>query len=132
MIVGLGNDLCDIERIREALGRRREAFLNRVLTAAELQALPAAADNAPTVAMMFAIKEAGVKALGAGITRWAGWHDLEVSQIGDRAPSLKLSGGALRRLRRLTPRGWVSHAHITAGRSRTMITALVVLEARPS
>jgi holo-[acyl-carrier protein] synthase len=76
-IVGLGMDICSVERIRRILeGPRAQRFLERVYTDAERALCGARSDAASAYAARFAAKEALVKALGAppGIR----WRDMEV------------------------------------------------------
>jgi holo-[acyl-carrier protein] synthase len=91
-VVGLGLDICSIERIRKILeGPRAERFLERVYTDAERALCAGRADAASAYAARFAAKEALVKALGAppGIR----WRDMEVVR-GEGAPRFALSGVA--------------------------------------
>jgi holo-[acyl-carrier protein] synthase len=91
-IVGLGMDICAVERIRRILqGPRAERFLERVYTDAERALCGGRADAASAYAARFAAKEALVKALGAppGIR----WRDMEVVR-GSGMPRFVLSGVA--------------------------------------
>jgi holo-[acyl-carrier protein] synthase len=91
-VVGLGLDICSIERMRRILESvRAERFLERVFTDAERATCSARADAASAYAARFAAKEALVKALGAppGIR----WRDMEVVRQGG-APGFALSGRA--------------------------------------
>jgi holo-[acyl-carrier protein] synthase len=91
-IVGLGLDICSVERIQRVLkGPRAEKFLERVYTDAERALCGARADAASAYAARFAAKEALVKALGAppGIR----WRDMEVVRDSG-APRFALSGVA--------------------------------------
>jgi holo-[acyl-carrier protein] synthase len=91
-VVGLGLDICSIERMRKVLeGPRAARFLERVYTDAERALCAGRADAASAYAARFAAKEALVKALGAppGIR----WRDMEVVRTGG-APAFNLSGVA--------------------------------------
>jgi holo-[acyl-carrier protein] synthase len=97
MILGLGADFCEIERVREAIERRREAFLQRLFTDQELsETARLHTDEATLFAVGFAAKEAAAKALGTGITRWVGWHDFTIKLEESARPMLLVSGGAQR------------------------------------
>ena len=131
MILGLGADFCEIERIREAIERRREAFLHRLFTDRELSQMPNCHLRDATVfAVGFAAKEAAAKALGTGITRWVGWHDFTIELEEPARPLLLISGGAQRKLQRLTPAGQTAVVHLTTAVRGAYASAFVVLEAR--
>ena len=123
MIVGIGTDLIQVERIRAVMMRHRERFMRRVLTAAERQVCAAKSDQAAYLAKRFAAKEAASKALGTGIGR-VSWHDFEVRNDRAGAPQLLLHGAAAERLRQLGGRrAWLSLAD-----ERDFVSAFVVLE----
>src|SRR6476661_1945211 len=93
-VVGLGMDICSVERIKKILeGPRAERFLDRVFTLHEQEVCSRRADAASAYAARFAAKEALVKALGAppGIR----WTDMEVTRPGG-APGFRLGGLAAR------------------------------------
>ena len=100
MILGLGNDLCAIERIGRAIEKRH--FMERVYTPAELARLDAATDlRRPEIAAgLFAAKEAVAKALGTGFAGLGPW-DIEIAADAAGRPLCRLSGGALERLEAL-------------------------------
>ena len=114
MILGFGNDICDITRIEEALERHGKRFEERVFTKAECEKARSRAGAGPrivaaTYAKRFAAKEALAKALGTGI-RDIGWREMEVTNLPSGAPTMQLTGRALKELQNLTPPG--SHARI--------------------
>jgi holo-[acyl-carrier protein] synthase len=130
MILGIGADLCDVERIKEALEHRRVAFLRRLFTELELCEAARQRADETAFAIRFAVKEAAAKALGTGITRWVGWHDFSVTMESPTRPTLLLSGGAQRKLQRLTPPGQIPIVHLTANVHGIYASAFVLLEAR--
>jgi len=131
MILGIGADFCEIERVREAIERRREAFLHRLFNEQELsETARHHIDEATLFAVGFAAKEAAAKALGTGITRWVGWHDFTIKLEESARPMLLVSGGAQRKLQRLTPAGQIAVVHLTTAIRETHASAFVVLEAR--
>jgi len=99
MILGLGTDLVAVERIRKALGRHGDRFLDRVLTPGEQAACRQRADPGQYVASRFAAKEAAAKALGTGFTGGVRLTDLEVVRQPGRPPELLLHGGAAEQAR---------------------------------
>src|SRR5438046_2498208 len=105
MIIGIGADCCDVERIAGAIERRGDRFLARLFTEAERTAGAKRPEPSAYFARRFAAKEACAKALGSGITERIGWHDVEVLNGTKGKPILRLTGGALRRAHRLMPKG---------------------------
>ena len=131
MIVSIGSDLCNIERIQSSLDRFGERFLNRVFTDTER----AKAERRPftaagTLAKRFAAKEAFSKAVGTGFKRGVHMKDIGVVNAPSGAPSLALTGGAKARLDAITPAGHAMHIHLTMTDDHPWAQAFVVLEAR--
>ena len=103
MILGIGSDLCDIRRIESTLERFGDRFTHRVFTAGERARSDRRAARAPSYARRFAAKEACAKALGTGLRAGVFWRDMEVANLPSGRPTLRLTGGALERLRAMTP-----------------------------
>ena len=95
MIVGLGIDIEEVSRVRGAIERYGENFLNRVFTPHEIAYCSKKRNPYERFAARFAAKEAGMKALGTGWRRGISWRDFEVSHAPGGKPVLKLSGVAL-------------------------------------
>jgi holo-[acyl-carrier protein] synthase len=115
-VIGVGIDLVDIERFREALVRR-PGMRDRLFTAAELDVTGRREDPIPGLAARFAAKEAVMKALGVGIGAFA-FHDVEVLRHDSGAPDLRVSGGAARLATGRGVTGWqisLTHSVTTAG-----------------
>ena len=132
MIIGLGSDLCSIERIRASLDRFGERFEARVFTDAER----AKADRRPftkagTLAKRFAAKEAFSKAVGTGFKRGVFMRDIGVVNAPSGAPTLALAGGAKARLDAITPAGHLATVHLTLTDDHPWAQAFVVIEALP-
>ena len=89
---GIGIDLVRIPRMREVIGRWEERFLRRVFTDAEIAYCRSRRDPVPHFAARFAAKEAGLKALGTGLSLGITWRELEVRRERGQAPVLVLSG----------------------------------------
>ena len=131
MIVSIGSDLCNIERIQSSLDRFGERFLNRVFTATErAKAARRPFTAAGTLAKRFAAKEAFSKAIGTGFKRGVYMKDIGVVNAPSGAPSLVLTGGAKARLDAITPAGHALHVHLTMTDDHPWAQAFVVLEAR--
>jgi holo-[acyl-carrier protein] synthase len=124
VIVGLGTDLVAVDRIRRALGRHGERFLERVLTAGERAVCQQRPDPALFVASRFAAKEAGAKALGTGFQDGVRLTDLEVVRPRGQAPQLHLHGPAARYAATLG----VVRQHLSLSDEGGFALATVVLE----
>ena len=95
MVLGLGTDLTEVDRIARSIERFGEQFLTRVYTSGEIRYCQARRkSSAESFAARFAAKEAGAKALGTGISRGVGWSELEVTRSPGEPPRLLLHGRA--------------------------------------
>ncbi len=125
MIVGTGVDLCEVGRIRDAIGRSGDLFLRRVFTAGEIETVGhAAANRFERYAARFAAKEAGMKAVGTGWQSGVTWRDFEVVTEADGRPVLLLHGVAADLARRRA----VARIHISLSHTAGMAIASVILE----
>ena len=132
MIVGLGSDLCNIERIQRSLDRFGARFTNRVFTEIErAKAERRPFTRAGTYAKRFAAKEAFAKAVGTGFARGVFMRDIGVVNLAGGAPTLALTGGAKARLDALTPEGHAVRIHLTLTDDHPWAQAFVILEAAP-
>jgi len=133
MIIGLGSDLCNIERIASSLDRFGTRFENRVFTDIErAKAARRPHTRAGTYAKRFAAKEAFSKAVGTGFKRGVFMKDIGVVNAPSGAPTLDLSGGAAARLTELTPVGYITTIHLTLTDDHPWAQAFVILEAHPA
>ncbi|HXQ54088.1 MAG TPA: holo-ACP synthase [Stellaceae bacterium] len=132
MIIGIGSDLIDITRIERTLARFGDRFIERVFTATERARSERRADRAASYAKRFAAKEACSKALGTGFRHGVFWRDLGVANLASGQPTLVLTGGALRRLERITPPGTRAVISLTLTDEPPLAHALVIIEAEPS
>jgi holo-[acyl-carrier protein] synthase len=132
MIIGLGSDLCSIERIAAALARHGDRFERRCFT--EIERAKAARrpfTRAGTYAKRFAAKEAFSKAVGTGFYRGVYMKDIGVVNAPSGAPTLQLTGGAAKRLAEMVPDGHEAVIHLTLTDDHPWAQAVVVIEARP-
>lgn len=129
MILGLGSDLIDIRRIERTITRFGDRFLNRVFTDAERGKCDRRADRAAGYARRFAAKEACSKALGTGFRRGVFWRDLGVVNLPSGRPTMRLTGGARRRLDEITPAGMVARLDITLTDEPPLAQAVVIITA---
>lgn len=132
MIIGLGSDLCSIERIQNSLERYGERFEYRVFTEIErAKARRRPFTIAGTYAKRFAAKEAFSKAVGTGFKRGVYMKDIGVVNAPSGAPSLALAGGAAKRLAELTPDGHEAFIHLTLTDDHPWAQAFVIIESHP-
>ena len=131
MILSIGSDLCNIERIQASLDRFGERFENRVFTEVErAKAARRPFTKAGTLAKRFAAKEAFSKAVGTGFKAGVFMKDIGVVNAKSGAPTLKLTGGAATRLAALVPDGHEAVIHLTLTDDHPWAQAFVVIEAR--
>ena len=131
MIIGLGSDLCNIERIQASLDRFGERFENRVFTERErAKAARRPLTRAGTYAKRFAAKEAFSKAVGTGFKAGVFMKDIGVVNAPSGAPTLALTGGAAARLAAITPEGYQAVVHLTLTDDHPWAQAFVIIEAR--
>jgi len=131
VIVGIGSDLCNIDRIQSSLDRFGERFLNRVFTDTErAKGERRPFTRAGTLAKRFAAKEAFSKAVGTGFKRGVYMKDIGVVNASSGAPTLALTGGAKARLDALTPPGHAIDVHLTMTDDHPWAQAFVILYAR--
>ncbi|HEX2726133.1 MAG TPA: holo-ACP synthase [Beijerinckiaceae bacterium] len=130
MILGIGSDLCDIRRIERSLARFGERFTHRIFTAGERARSDRRAARAASYARRFAAKEACAKALGTGMSAGVFWRDMEVVNLPNGRPTMRLTGGALERLQDMVPPGHKATVHISLTDDPPVAQAFVVIEAR--
>jgi holo-[acyl-carrier protein] synthase len=131
VIIGIGSDLCNIERIERSLERFGDRFLNRVFTDVERRkAQSRPHTRAGTLAKRFAAKEAFSKAVGTGFKGGVFMKDIGVINAPSGAPSLALTGGARARLDALAPEGHAIDIHLTMTDDHPWAQAFVILAAR--
>jgi len=130
MIIGMGSDLLDIRRMEASLERFGDRFISRIFTDIEREKSDRRMQRAASYAKRFAAKEACAKALGTGVPR-AGvhWKDMGVVNLASGAPTMTLTGGALRRLHELTPPGARAVIHVTITDDYPLAQAFVMITA---
>ena len=132
MIIGLGSDLCNIDRIQNSLDRFGDRFEQRVFTEIErAKARRRPFTMAGTYAKRFAAKEAFSKAVGTGFRRGVFMRDIGVINAASGAPTLDLQGGAAKRLAELLPHGHEASIHLTLTDDHPWAQAFVIIEAHP-
>jgi holo-[acyl-carrier protein] synthase len=132
MILGIGTDLCNIERVEATLARFGDRFRDRVFTAREQRRAESRPRSvAATYAKRWAAKEACSKALGTGLRMGIAWKDMAVTNLHTGQPVMQVTGWAAARLAAMTPPGHEAVIHVTLTDDHPWASAFVVIEARP-
>ncbi|WP_164157040.1 holo-ACP synthase [Sandarakinorhabdus rubra] len=127
-LIGLGSDLCNIERIERSIERFGHRFINRIFTETEqAKADRRSLTRAATYAKRFAAKEACAKALGTGFRQGVFWRDMGVVNLPSGQPTLNLAGGAAARLAQMTPAGHKAAIHLTMTDDHPWAQAIVLI-----
>ena len=124
MVIGVGTDLIEIDRVEASIQRFGKRFLERVFTPGEIAYCSQKKSSAESFAARFAAKEAGAKALGTGISQGVSWKEIEVRREPGGRPTLHWSGRAAAHAERLG----VVHTALSLTHSRTVAMAVVVIE----
>jgi holo-[acyl-carrier protein] synthase len=131
MILGIGSDLVDVRRIERTLSRHGERFIARIFTETERATAERRARRAETYAKRFAAKEACSKALGTGFSAGVFFRDMGVVNLRSGRPTMALTGGALARLKAITPEGYEARIDITLTDEGPLAQAFVLISAEP-
>ena len=132
MIIGMGNDLCNIERIEKSIARFGDRFKQHCFTETEIALAERRRRSAETYAKRFAAKEACAKALGTGVPRrGVHWKHMGVVNLPTGKPTVELTGGAAERLAKMVPEGYEAVVHLTITDDHPWAEAQVIIEALP-
>ena len=124
MIIGLGADIAEIDRMDAAIQRHGRAFLERVFTPREIEYCERHRASGERYAARFAAKEAIMKALGTGWRQGVRWVDIEVVRLPSGRPTIELRGAARQHAERLG----VSRIHVSLTHSGNLAFAEVIFE----
>ncbi len=125
MVLGIGIDLCEVARMRRAVARFGDRFLERCFSDRERADCVARRDPAPGLAARWAAKEAAAKALGTGLGGPLGWREVEVVRTNSGQPELHLTGGGAAYV---AGRWGEVRLHLSLTHERGMAAAVVVVE----
>jgi holo-[acyl-carrier protein] synthase len=134
LILGIGTDLTNIDRLGEVLEQHGARFIDRCFTPAEREKVEKSAGGdlkrrAAGYAKRWAAKEACAKALGLGIRDGIHLKDIGVVNDAEGRPALVLKGGAKDRLTALTPQGMTAEVNVSLTDDPPMALAFVVISA---
>ncbi len=131
MIIGIGSDITDIRRVEKVIERHGERFITRIFTEVERARAERRKNRVETYAKRFAAKEACAKALGTGIRGGVWWRDMGVVNLPSGRPTMKLTGGALKRLESLMPEGFDARIDLSITDEYPLAQAFVVISCVP-
>lgn len=132
MILGIGTDLVNIERVKRILDKYGDRFRDRVFTLSEKSIANTQKNKVRTYANRWAAKEAFLKALGTGLTAGISWQDISVTNNVLGKPILVITGLAEDRLKKITPQGHDATIHISLTDDHPWAQAFVIIESQPS
>jgi holo-[acyl-carrier protein] synthase len=132
MIIGLGSDIIDARRIGRVIDKYGDRFLDRIYTPAERAKADGRKNRVETYAKRYAAKEACAKALGTGFRRGVFWRDLGVVNLPGGKPTMRLTGGALKRLQSITPAGCDVTIDVSLTDEGPTAQAIVIISAVPA
>ena len=132
MILGIGSDLIDIRRVEQSIEKFGERFLSRIFTDLERVKSDGRKARAASYAKRFAAKEACSKALGTGLNHGVYWRDMGVENLPGGKPTMRLTGGALKRLEDMTPPGMVAQIDLSITDDFPLAQAFVIISANPA
>ena len=131
MILGVGADLANIDRVARTLARFGDRFRNRVFTPVEQARARRTGDDPAVYARRWAAKEACSKALGTGLAMGIAWREISVVNVTGGQPVMRLGGWAAARLAAMTPAGHDTTIHVSLTDDAPWAQAFVVIEAQP-
>ena len=129
MIIGIGNDLINIERIEKTLSKYGNRFVNRVFTDIEIKKSDNRLKRSSSYAKRFAAKEAVTKALGTGLSNGVFFKDIGIENDKYGEPKIVLTGGAKLRLENILPEHHKAKINVTITDDHPWAQALVIIEA---
>ena len=124
MIVGTGIDIAEVPRIREAIARFGDRFLQRIFSAGEIRYCESKANRVERYAARFAAKEAAMKALGTGWNHGVRWRDCEVTRLPGGRPTISFKGKA----GEIAAKLGVKNAALSLSHTEEQAIAQVILE----
>ena len=128
MILGVGTDLVNIERVRKVLDRFGDRFEKRVFSELEIERSRKKYDPSSSYAKRWAAKEACSKALGIGLRMGISWKEMHIVNLRSGKPELILEGKANEYLKNMTPKGYSSKINVSLTDDYPWAKAIVIIE----
>ena len=127
MIIGIGQDICDVKRIESTINRFGERFKNRIYSIREIKKCESRFNSIDSYARRFAAKEACSKALGTGFKKGVFYKDIEVINLKSGKPTIELKGGALDQFRKITINNKNATIEISLTDDKKLALAIVII-----
>lgn len=130
MIIGVGQDICDVERIDSTITNFGTRFIKRIFTENEKTKCESNKNRVDCYAKRFAAKEACSKALGTGFRMGVFYKDIEIKNLPSGKPTIKLHNGALNRLKNLCPENYLPQIELSISDDKKLALAMVIITAQ--
>jgi len=127
MIIGIGQDICDVKRIESTINRFGERFKNRIYSMREIKKCESRFNSIDSYARRFAAKEACSKALGTGFKKGVFYKDIEVINLKSGKPTIELKGGALDQFKKITKNNKNASIEISLTDDKKLALAIVII-----
>ena len=127
MIIGIGQDICDVKRIESTINRFGERFKNRIYSMREIKKCESRFNSIDSYARRFAAKEACSKALGTGFKKGVFYRDIEVINLKSGKPTIELKGGALDQFKKITINNKNATIEISLTDDKKLALAIVII-----
>jgi holo-[acyl-carrier protein] synthase len=127
MIIGIGQDICDVERIESTIIKFGERFKKRIYSEREINKSESRLNSIDSYARRFAAKEAVSKALGTGFRKGVFYKDIEVINLKSGKPTIELKGGALDQFRLITSNNKNASIEISLTDDKKIALAIVII-----
>ena len=127
MIIGIGQDICDVKRIETTINRFGERFKNRIYSMREIKKCESRFNSIDSYARRFAAKEACSKALGTGFKKGVFYRDIEVINLKSGKPTIELKGGALDQFKKITINNKNATIEISLTDDKKLALAIVII-----
>ena len=127
MIIGIGQDICDVERIESTIIKFGERFKKRIYSEREINKSESRQNSIDSYARRFAAKEAVSKALGTGFRKGVFYRDIEVINLKSGKPTIELKGGALDQFRLITSNNKNASIEISLTDDKKLALAIVII-----
>ena len=131
MLLGIGNDIVSIKRIKRAYNKFGKRFEERIYTSEERKLVwKRGTPCFRTLSNRWAAKEAFVKALGIGFSKGVFWRDISILNNSNGKPCLEISGYAKKYIQKILPLNTTSYLHVSISDEEDFVNAFVIIEAR--
>jgi len=127
MIVGIGSDIIDINRVNNVINRFGKKFINRCFNQIEIDRSSKRLKSSASFAKRFAAKEACLKALGTGLSQGIFWKDVCIKNDQYGKPLIELKNNALKKLKMMVPKDKEAEINLTITDEKNFAYAMVII-----